>query len=83
MHKKSPYSEFSGPYFPTFGLDMETYRVPLQIQSKCRKIQIRKAPITDTFHTVVTTFMAPTALIVLQHSATNKNYFICESTINQ
>ena len=29
---------FSGPYFPAFELNAERYRVPLRIQSKCRKM---------------------------------------------
>ena len=27
-----------GPYFPAFGLNTERYRVPLRIQSECKKI---------------------------------------------
>ena len=36
------YGVFSGPYFPTFGLNTEKYEVSLRIQSECRKIRIRK-----------------------------------------
>ena len=43
---------FSGPYFPTFGLNTERYSVSLRIQSKCRAIRTRKTPNTDTFHAV-------------------------------
>ena len=50
--KKCPYLEFSGPYFPAFGLNAEKYGVTLRIQSKCEKIRTRKYPNTDTFHTV-------------------------------
>ena len=44
--------KFSSPYFPKFGLNTERYRVSLRIQSKCGKVQTRKTPNTDTFHTV-------------------------------
>ena len=43
---------YSGPYFPTFGLNMERYRVSLRIQSKCGKIRTRITPITDTLYAV-------------------------------
>ena len=46
---------FSGPYFPTFGLNTERYsHVSLHIQSKCRKVRTRKTPNKDknTFHVV-------------------------------
>ena len=41
---------FSGPYFPTFGLNTERYSVSLSIQIECGKIRTRKTPNTDTFH---------------------------------
>ena len=44
---------FSGPYFPAFGLNMETYSVSILIQSECGKIQTRKTLNTDTFYAVV------------------------------
>ena len=40
----------SGPCFPAFGLNMETYSVNLRIQSEYRKIRIKN----DTFHALVT-----------------------------
>ena len=43
---------FSGPYFPTFGLNTEN-SVSLRIQSKCEKIRTRKTPNTDTFLAVI------------------------------
>ena len=49
---KSPYSEFSGQYFPAFGLNTEMYKVNLRIQSKCGKIRPRKTPNTDTSYVV-------------------------------
>ena len=39
---------YSGPYFPTFGLNTERYRVSLHIQSKCGKIQTWITLNTDT-----------------------------------
>ena len=44
---------FSGPYFPTFGLNTKRYYVPLRIQPECGKIQTRKTPNTDTFRVVM------------------------------
>ena len=44
----------SGPYFPTFGLNTERYRVSLRIQSEFTKIRSRITPNTDTFHAVKT-----------------------------
>ena len=46
---------FSGPYFPTFGLNTEKYGVPLRIQSECGKIWTRKTSNMDTFHAVIGT----------------------------
>ena len=43
---------FSGPHFPTFGLNTERSCVSLRIESKCGKIQTRRTPNTDTFHAV-------------------------------
>ena len=42
--------EFSGPYFPAFGLNTERYAVS---QSKCGKMQTRKIPNTDSFYAVL------------------------------
>ena len=44
---------FPGPYFPTFGLNTESYGVSLRIQSECGKMWTRKTPNTDTFHMVI------------------------------
>ena len=49
VHIKS----FSGPYFPTLGVNMERYRVSLRIHSACVKIRTRKTPNTDTFQGVL------------------------------
>ena len=43
---------YSGPHFPTFGLNTERYSVSLRIQSKCGKMRTRITPNTDTFHAV-------------------------------
>ena len=40
--KVSKYGVFSGPYFPTFGLNMERYGVSLRIQSEFGKIRTTK-----------------------------------------
>ena len=40
--KLSKHGVFSGPCFPVFGLNTETYVLNLGIQSKCRKIRTRK-----------------------------------------
>ena len=40
--KVSKYGVFSGPYFPTFGLNTEKYGVSLRIQPKWGKIRTRK-----------------------------------------
>ena len=53
LHKKCPYLEFLGPYFPTFGLKTERYEVSFRILSECGKIQTRKTQNTDTFHEVI------------------------------
>ena len=45
---------FSGPSFRAFGLNTETYKASLRIQSKCGKIRTRKTPNTDTFNSVIT-----------------------------
>ena len=35
----SKYGVISGPYFPTFGLNTERYKVSLRIQSECGEIR--------------------------------------------
>ena len=52
LREKCPYSDYSGPHFPTFGLNMERYSVPLRIRSECGKIRTRLIPNTNTFHAV-------------------------------
>ena len=51
--KNYPYSELFCPHFPVFGLNTETYRVSLCIQSECGKMRTRITPNTETFHAVV------------------------------
>ena len=41
---------YSGPHFPTFGLNTDRYSVSLRIQSKCGKIRTRITPNADTFY---------------------------------
>ena len=43
---------YSGPHFPTFGLNTERYGVYLRVQSECGKIRTRIAPNTNTFYAV-------------------------------
>ena len=43
---------YSGPHFPTFGLNTDRYSVSLSIQSKCGKIRTRITPKMDTFNAV-------------------------------
>ena len=52
LREKCLYSEFSGPYFPTFGMNTESYSVSFRIQSECGKMRTGKYPKTDTFHAV-------------------------------
>ena len=44
---------YSGPYFPAFGLNTERYGVSLHIQSECGKMRTRITPNTDAFHAVI------------------------------
>ena len=52
LREMCSYSELSGPYFSTFGLNTERYAASLPIQSECGKIRTRKTPNTDTFYAV-------------------------------
>ena len=51
MHawKVSKYGVFSGPYFPAFAVNTETYGVNLRIQFECRKIRTRKNSVFGYF----------------------------------
>ena len=51
--KKVRIRSFSGPYFPSFGLNTERCGVSLRIQSESGKIWTRKTPNMDTFHAVI------------------------------
>ena len=44
---------YSGPYFPTFGLN-----VSLRIQSECGKMRTRITPNSVTFYTVLDTYVS-------------------------
>ena len=57
LRKKCPYSEFSGLYFPEFGLNMEIYWVNLRILSKCEKSRTRKNSNTIAFRVVKETLL--------------------------
>ena len=50
--KKVRIRNFSGPYFPTFGLNTESNYASLRVQSQCREKQTWKFTNTDTFHVV-------------------------------
>ena len=53
LREKWPNTEyFSGPHFPTFGLNTEGYSVSLRIQSEWGKMRTRKNSCLDTFHVV-------------------------------
>ena len=43
---------YSGPYFPTFGLNTKRYEVSFRVQSECEKIRTRITPNTETFYAV-------------------------------
>ena len=44
---------YSGPYFPTFGLNTERYSVSLRIQSEYGKIRTKVTPNWDTFYAII------------------------------
>ena len=44
---------YSGPHFPTFGLNIERYSVSLRIQSECGKMRNRIPPNTATLYAVI------------------------------
>ena len=50
--KVSKYRDFSGQYFPVFGLSTEIYSVVLRIQCEYRKIWTRKNSVFGHFNTV-------------------------------
>ena len=45
--------KYSGPHFPTFGLNTERYSVSLRIQSECWKMWTRITPNTKSFYAVI------------------------------
>ena len=49
LRKRCLYSEFSGPHFASFGLNIKIYRVNLTCSIRVREIWTRKTPKTDTF----------------------------------
>ena len=73
--KSARIRNYSGPYFPAFGLNTERYGVSLCIQSACEKIQPRITPNTDTFHAVVINLVKQ-AIIKLLLAYTFRKMFI-------
>ena len=63
--KNVHYQSFSGPHFPVFGLNTETYSLNLRIQSECRKMRKRKSPNTNTFYKVFSYFVSLYKLLLL------------------
>ena len=61
----SKYGDFSGPYFPAFGLNTERYGVSLPIQSECGKMWTRIIPNADTFHAMVRQLISLSELMVM------------------
>ena len=47
--KVSKYGVFSGPYFPVFGLNAESFGVNLRIQSKCGEMRPEKNSVFGHF----------------------------------
>ena len=52
MRKNVRIRSYSGPHFPTFGLNTQRYGVSLRIQSECGKMRTKITLNTDTFHAV-------------------------------
>ena len=50
--KSVRFRSYSGPHFPVFGLNTESYGVSLRIQSKYGKMRTRTTPNADTFRAV-------------------------------
>ena len=44
---------YSGPHFPTFGLNTERYSISLCIQSKCGKMRTKITANTENFYVVI------------------------------
>ena len=68
---------YSGPYFPTFGLNTERYSVSLLIHSECGKIRNRINLNTDTFHAVLCF-----TKVCEMGGIFDKNSFILETKLN-
>ena len=47
---------YSGPHFPTFGMNTERYGVSLRIQSEYGKMRTRMTPNMDIFYAVKTAY---------------------------
>ena len=66
--KSDRIQSYSGPYFPSFGLNTERCSVSLRGQSKCEKIRTRITPSTDTFYNVPVMLLAKHSIIDVWHS---------------
>ena len=64
---------FSGPHFPTFGLNTERYEVSLRVQSECGKYGPEKTPYLDTFHKVIVSSINGMHLLLKLALSMNKN----------
>ena len=63
---------YSGPYFPAFGLNTERYRLSLRIQCKCEKIRTRVTSNTDTQCLIFTPFEITKSGIKVRNPNFNK-----------
>ena len=57
---------YSGPYFPTFGLNTQRYSASLRTQSECGKMQTRITPNQNTFHAVLVFYNKVNRTVSLQ-----------------
>ena len=57
---------YSGPYFPTFGLNTQRYSESLRTQSECGKMRTRITPNKNTFHAVLVFYNKVNRTVSLQ-----------------
>ena len=67
---------YSGPHFPAFGLNTQTYKVSLRIQSECEKVRTRITPNTDTFYAVKVSAKSLTTVFDEVHFIVNLSSFL-------
>ena len=73
---------YSGPHFPTFGMNTERYGVSLHIQSECDKMRTGITPNTDTFHVVVILSTKQITFIIKNSTTLSKfRQIFCEDTV--